>query len=1062
MEKGKTKKKESGVVKGGSKATKKKTTIKKTEKSAKKKKTGKKSSKNVENDENNKSNINNGGESVLVDKNGKEDDNQNIEDKLNQPLTKKKLPPIEKNNEIENENEEEIKEEEKKEEEKEEVKYVEMSIGTPYFYNIEGLKNQLEKKNNKINEENNDQENYKTSLNNLLNDLNRILSENVDLLYNDAQDEQKKKKQENINYLQNILFSYQQQIKDSKEKNKLYKQHYELLYKKDENIKMANVKEYEALIEEKKNDNNILNKKIIELKQKSRVGGKKLEKYSENVKYPQDINNLANQLKTLSKKKADYFSKLNNDIKTISIYQKELKKLEEVYANEKEKNNYLNAKVEEDISRIKDDLTGNTEEIYNKVQNDKTFIQKKQIHQEKVNSVFNTKSLTRANVNDIKNMKLKKGTSLEPFNRKAIRYDVRSGYNTRRLNIVAKNKSPIDIGYDRNKTKENVNVIKEKDILEEDLSNINYNNLTDFEYRELLTKKEHYYDVTSKLEKSIKEAQKMYIRKIKELKVIYDDNYKKLTDKKQENNLLQSEINDLKKILSLTEKEAIINSNKNDIKIKTNTNNNAVDEKELESHKEYLSPEYYQMNKNKNSKDKTLIPTHSNNDLTGNELLNDLKGMNENNSNNNILLEQGGHKLSNLGMKFPDLSNIEEDKGDKMIRNNEFDRNKVLDDIKKKYNIKKSNNNIEDNDNNEIQIDDNELNFDEINERKKEIEEDKEKEKENEDEKKFFKEHEDILKQKEEEQFEPPIDNNVELENNNEIEDINEIKDIENDNQNKNNLIASEQLDKDHVNIKKEEEENNINNNENRENEDNKKEDNIKENNINHLEHQDDIIIEGTKNENEENKEENLNEEKAKENGDLNEEEIKSVKNENEEINEIKGNEELREEEKKDDDNKNNDIINNNDNLNAPNEDKDNNDKKEVNENKEENKAENEENTNIKKEDNNEEINDEKKEEIKKEEPEEKDEKKEDNNEVKEEKEEKENNEEKKEEEKKEEENKEQKVDNNEDKKEENNEDKLEDNNKKKEEENNKDEDKKEETKKEEKDEIDELELEDL
>ena len=1063
MEKGKTKKKESGVVKGGSKATKKKTTIKKTEKSAKKKKTGKKSSKNVENDENNKSNINNGGESVLVDKNGKEDDNQNIEDKLNQPLTKKKLPPIEKNNEIENENEEEIKEEEKKEEEKEEVKYVEMSIGTPYFYNIEGLKNQLEKKNNKINEENNDQENYKTSLNNLLNDLNRILSENVDLLYNDAQDEQKKKKQENINYLQNILFSYQQQIKDSKEKNKLYKQHYELLYKKDENIKMANVKEYEALIEEKKNDNNILNKKIIELKQKSRVGGKKLEKYSENVKYPQDINNLANQLKTLSKKKADYFSKLNNDIKTISIYQKELKKLEEVYANEKEKNNYLNAKVEEDISRIKDDLTGNTEEIYNKVQNDKTFIQKKQIHQEKVNSVFNTKSLTRANVNDIKNMKLKKGTSLEPFNRKAIRYDVRSGYNTRRLNIVAKNKSPIDIGYDRNKTKENVNVIKEKDILEEDLSNINYNNLTDFEYRELLTKKEHYYDVTSKLEKSIKEAQKMYIRKIKELKVIYDDNYKKLTDKKQENNLLQSEINDLKKILSLTEKEAIINSNKNDIKIKTNTNNNVVDEKELDSHKEYLSPEYYQMNKNKNSKDKTLIPTHSNNDLTGNELLNDLKGMNENNSNNNILLEQGGHKLSNLGMKFPDLSNIEEDKGDKMIRNNEFDRNKVLDDIKKKYNIKKSNNNIEDNDNNEIQIDDNELNFDEINERKKEIEEDKEKEKENEDEKKFFKEHEDILKQKEEEQFEPPIDNSVELENNNEMEDINEIKDNENDNQNKNNLIASEQIDKDHVNIKKEDEENNINNNKNRENEDNKKEDNIKENNINHLEHQDDIIIEGTKKENEENKEENLNEEKAKEIGNLNEEEIKSVKNENEENNEIKGNEQSREEEKKDDDNKNNDIINNNDNLNVPNEDKENNDKKEVNENKEENKAENEENTNIKKEDNNEEINDDKKEEIKKEEPEEKDEKKEENNEAKEEKEEKEEKEKKENnEEKKEEENKEQKEDNNEDKKEENIEDKIEDNNKKKEEENNKDEDKKEETKKEEKDEIDELELEDL
>ena len=52
-------------------------------------------------------------------------------------------------------------------------------------------------------------------------------------------------------------------------------------------------------------------------------------------------------------------------------------------------------------------------------------------------------------------------------------------------NIIAKNKSPMEIGAERNKTKENVNSIKEKDILEEDYSGINYNSLTDFEYREL-------------------------------------------------------------------------------------------------------------------------------------------------------------------------------------------------------------------------------------------------------------------------------------------------------------------------------------------------------------------------------------------------------------------------------------------------------------------------------------------------------------------------------------------------------------------------------------------------
>ena len=214
-----------------------------------------------------------------------------------------------------------------------------MSCGTPYFYNIQGLKNELDEKNNKINEENNDQEKYKLSLNNLLNDLNKILSENVDLLYNNEEDEKQRKKKENINYLQNILFAYQQQIKDIKEKNKTYKQHYELLSKKDENTKMTHVKEYEALIEDKKNDNNVLNKQIIALKQSSRVGRKKLEEYTGNVKYPQDINNLTNELKTLSKKKADYFSKLNKNKKTLTICQKELDNLQKVYDEQKKKNN---------------------------------------------------------------------------------------------------------------------------------------------------------------------------------------------------------------------------------------------------------------------------------------------------------------------------------------------------------------------------------------------------------------------------------------------------------------------------------------------------------------------------------------------------------------------------------------------------------------------------------------------------------------------------------------------------------------------------------------------------
>ena len=50
--------------------------------------------------------------------------------------------------------------------------------------------------------ENMAQEKYKISLNNLLNDLNKILSENVEYLYDEGEDAMKKQKLEHITNLQ--------------------------------------------------------------------------------------------------------------------------------------------------------------------------------------------------------------------------------------------------------------------------------------------------------------------------------------------------------------------------------------------------------------------------------------------------------------------------------------------------------------------------------------------------------------------------------------------------------------------------------------------------------------------------------------------------------------------------------------------------------------------------------------------------------------------------------------------------------------------------------------------
>ena len=136
-------------------------------------------------------------------------------------------------------------------------------------------------------------------------------------------------------------------------------------------------------------------------------------------------------------------------------------------------------------------------------------------------------------------------------------------------------------------------------------------------------------------------------------------------------------------------------------------------------------------------KEKSLIPTHSNTDVTRNEILNDLKNFEEDN--------KGIAKL-----KFPDLSNIEED-GNNIINKvnikNDYDRSKAIDDIKKKYNIKS--NTIENNDLDDINLDDDiedKLRKEQEELLRKEKEDRERLEKELEEEKKFFEEHENILK----------------------------------------------------------------------------------------------------------------------------------------------------------------------------------------------------------------------------------------------------------------------------------------------------------------------------
>ena len=572
-----------------------------------------------------------------------------------------------------------------------------MGAGTPtYPDNIQDLKDEANNKTKLILKLSDEQDNYKNQLSILLTKLNILIVENSDILHKeDAELEEFGSKEYNINELQYQLEQKKKDFNLTKNQNKIYKQQYDLLNTKDKNLNSDNI---EKRLDKLKSENNDLFKQITRLKTQSRLDEKKLKNYSNNGKILTDINKISNELKTLESKKHEYFKKYSGNYKLIDNCIKEFENLEKFYLNLKKNKNYFNAKIEEEINRLKEDLTPNKEEIIKRIENDTSFIIRKMLHNEKIRENIMKTPIT-YKPDDSQKMKLKRKNSL-----KLARTNY-SGKN-RKINIYAK---------DTKEAKEQNQLIMKKEKSELDINNdIKYDELNEYEYREMLNKKEHFYDILNKLENSIKESLKMYQRKIKDMNMMVEVSERKLTVKKNENELLKIEIDNLSKLLAITEEENKLmnesDNNKNPKKINNNNiskinNKNTIQteqtEKELESQKEYLPAEYFQNENTKTNKEKTLMQTNSNTDVTRNEILNDLKALNSQNLEDPIQDSEimrknnNANKANNLAMKFPDLSNIEENVDADIT--NEEKRNKIIDDIKKKYNINGNNDNNDSN-----------------------------------------------------------------------------------------------------------------------------------------------------------------------------------------------------------------------------------------------------------------------------------------------------------------------------------------------------------------------------
>ena len=101
-------------------------------------------------------------------------------------------------------------------------------------------------------------------------------------------------------------------------------------------------------------------------------------------------------------------------------------------------------------------------------------------------------------------------------------------------------------------------IIKNKKIMDfndYDLNNIDYNIISNNDFNDISSKKQKYLNLTEKLDKTINDISLFYENRTKEISTLIDMNSKKLSNIQQENELLKSEISDMRRILELNKKK---------------------------------------------------------------------------------------------------------------------------------------------------------------------------------------------------------------------------------------------------------------------------------------------------------------------------------------------------------------------------------------------------------------------------------------------------------------------------------------------------------------------------
>ena len=500
------------------------------------------------------------------------------------------------------------------------------------------LEKLLEEKTQNILKLNNQKEESKNNLSSLLNKINKIITDNYDVLYKEAPS------QELIGELNQEIEYKKKECKIAKNMNNSIKIQYNSINNKfSKKPEAGSIEEDALLLNKLKADNKKLTISIRKFK--DNLLSKKDEKNEHKTEdFPNIVKLKTDEIRNLTVQKHDYFAKIKSSIKSLENVKNEIKHLEEKLKKQedKDKNEKLTNRINFWITLIKNDLSGNAEENISRiVKNESNFIKEINKIDSKNKSVKLKNKIKNSSFDEVSDQRdINSNMSFRETN---IPYINSSNMNRKSNNNLLDSKSlhkgifskftylkhkphssSMNKNYINNSEEFKINQYNEFDSNSnmEGIIQKDFEETTDNEYRELVEKKSQYLETNLRLEKNIQEIKKTKKSKVNNVYNTVQKNKKNLDDLKEQNNLLENEIMRLQNLFLLT-----IDKEKLKMEIKEKNKKNKIDD---------IKSRY-------NNKDKQIIKSDSSL-TTENNILNELKESNDSTIMKNMLNKKKKNK----------------------------------------------------------------------------------------------------------------------------------------------------------------------------------------------------------------------------------------------------------------------------------------------------------------------------------------------------------------------------------------------------------------------------------